>query len=143
MWLKKSGPAVNVLECKKDAKSLSECLAKKKVCHRNLAIRCGKRTESADFISNIRLENGFRREGRLEIRINGKWGTVCDEDFDENAAKVVCRELGLPTSNAKFYGSAYWGAGPRSMPIHDKMICSGADQNHLKKSYYIDKKNIN
>ena len=29
-----------------------------------------------------------------QITLNsGKWGTICDDDFDENDAKVVCRML--------------------------------------------------
>ena len=33
-------------------------------------------------------------EGRLEINYRGQWGTVCDDKFDNLAAKVVCREMG-------------------------------------------------
>lgn len=49
---------------------------------------------------SIRLVNGsFATNGRLEVRLEGRgsWGTVCDDDFTKNDAKVACRELGLPT----------------------------------------------
>lgn len=49
---------------------------------------------------SIRLVNGsFATNGRLEVRLEGRgsWGTVCDNDFTKNDAKVACRELGLPT----------------------------------------------
>ena len=39
-----------------------------------------------------------RTEGRLEICASGFWGTVCNDGFDTNAAKVVCRQLGFPES---------------------------------------------
>ncbi len=33
--------------------------------------------------------------GRLEIFINGQWGTICTAGFDERDAQVACRQLGF------------------------------------------------
>ena len=62
------------------------------------------------FIANqVRLVSQTGRTsnlsaGRLEIFINGQWGTVCDDLFGITDADVACRQLGY--SEAVGYDSA-------------------------------------
>ena len=44
----------------------------------------------------VRLVGGQSpREGRVEVFYNKQWGTVCDDGFNQAAARVVCNSLGL------------------------------------------------
>uniref|UniRef100_A0A673A8Y9 SRCR domain-containing protein n=2 Tax=Sphaeramia orbicularis TaxID=375764 RepID=A0A673A8Y9_9TELE len=55
-------------------------------------------TGSALFLTcsdSVRLVHGSSLcSGRLEVRSNQSWSSVCEEDLDLNDTQVVCRELG-------------------------------------------------
>ena len=44
----------------------------------------------------IRLVGGRNEyEGRIEVQYQGQWGTVCDDGFGMDDARVACRMMGL------------------------------------------------
>ena len=58
---------------------------------------------------------------------NGSWGTVCDDAWELNDARVVCRMLGFQTAVRAVMGAGY-GEGSGSI-ILDEVRCLGTEHN--------------
>ncbi|WAR24045.1 DMBT1-like protein, partial [Mya arenaria] len=85
---------------------------------------------------NVRLEEGSGRyEGRVEVSIAGIWGTICDDGFDMNDAKVICRMLNMTATG--FLHKARRGKG--SGPIYLRSLaCNGYETSIYQCSYGTD-----
>ncbi|NXQ42285.1 NETR protein, partial [Catharus fuscescens] len=62
-------------------------------------------------------------EGRVEVYHDGKWGTICDDQWDDRDAEVVCRQLGL-SGTPKALSWAHYGQGSGPILL-DEVQCSG------------------
>ena len=61
--------------------------------------------------------------GHIEIHINGKWGTICNEGWDIKDAVVACKQLGYWTAIDTKY-SVKNGRGQGSI-LMSNVNCSG------------------
>ncbi|XP_062561453.1 lysyl oxidase homolog 2B [Armigeres subalbatus] len=64
-------------------------------------------------------------EGNVEIFHDGKWGAVCDDEWDSSEAEVVCRQLGFP-GHIKATHSGHFGKAKRKFWM-DNMFCGGKE----------------
>ena len=62
----------------------------------------------------------------MEIFYNGKWGTVCDDYWDTNDARVVCRQMGFLSNTATALHHAHFGSGTGQIWL-DNVRCSGSE----------------
>ncbi|NXK15169.1 DMBT1 protein, partial [Herpetotheres cachinnans] len=76
--------------------------------------------------AELRLVNGMNRcSGRVEVKHNHQWGTICDDDWNFSHASVVCRQLGCGMA-VSAYRAAHFGPG--SGPVWlDDVHCSGTE----------------
>ena len=69
--------------------------------------------------------------------LDAAWATVCDPYWSAEAARVVCRELGLPTSNARVASVGQFGEGEGDMYFNN-LYCEGSES-RLSECRYLER----
>nr|XP_034333263.1 lysyl oxidase homolog 2 isoform X3 [Crassostrea gigas] len=72
-------------------------------------------------------------EGRVEVYLNGFWGTVCDDEFEMADANVVCSSLGYPGALQVRPGAAF-GNGSGQI-LMDNVACLSSEISILECDY--------
>ncbi|KAK1792912.1 hypothetical protein P4O66_001638 [Electrophorus voltai] len=91
------------------------------------------KSERVIYRGAVRLvgdEAGRKDRGRVEIYINGEWGTVCDDLWNTRSVAVVCRQLGFSHA-LKASKNAEFGEGKHLKMLLDDVQCEGTEETLL------------
>ena len=66
--------------------------------------------------------------GRLEVRYNNTWGTVCQRGFTMKSANVVCKQLGYLRGAINFTAGAIYGPSNSTVWL-SRLRCLGNESN--------------
>nr|XP_019953641.1 PREDICTED: lysyl oxidase homolog 3 isoform X2 [Paralichthys olivaceus] len=120
---------MNEVKCLGQEKSIWNCPFK------NITSDDCKHMEDAGVRCNIPymgLENSVRivggrssYEGRVEVQVGSKWGTVCSTGWTTREAMVVCRQLGLGYSMHAITETWYWDSSNVTDMLMSGVKCTG------------------
>ena len=69
-------------------------------------------------------------EGRVEVYVNGQWGTVCSDQWDFADGVVACQQLGFGTANDALRMHQF-GSNNNIPILVDNLECRG-DENRIQ-----------
>ena len=103
-------------------------------CNRNMTPNCTNHTQDVGVTclescipGEVQLvDGGSNTQGRLEVCLGGLWGTVCDNQFDNVDAQVVCKQLELPYAGAIAKHNAEFGQGDNHIALTN-VYCTGSE----------------
>ncbi|TRY69634.1 hypothetical protein DNTS_032750 [Danionella cerebrum] len=76
----------------------------------------------------VRLSGGRSvYEGRVEVRVGQRWGSVCSEGWGTTEAMVLCRQLGLGFSLHAITETWYWDGSNTTEMVMSGVKCTGEE----------------
>ncbi|XP_072042265.1 uncharacterized protein [Amphiura filiformis] len=139
-WADGTGKIANITNCPASGNTVDDCnydgddsilsssagnSVKPYQCLHNedVGVHC---IEGEDPMPELRLVGGTSSySGRVEINVAGSWGTICSSSYDNDDAKVICRQLGLPHRHANVYSVFPEGTGDI---IYSDLRCNGDEE---------------
>ncbi|XP_060571753.1 deleted in malignant brain tumors 1 protein-like isoform X2 [Ruditapes philippinarum] len=121
---------ISDVHCEGNEPSIDACKFNDRLVSKN----CTDRTNAAAVCYNdngisYRIVNDKKPEdknspfGRVEVALNNVWGTVCDASWDDNDARVLCREKNYHDGFA--LKRAFYGEGKTSPIWLSHLKCTG------------------
>ncbi|WAR00399.1 C163B-like protein [Mya arenaria] len=77
-----------------------------------------------EVTTDLRLVDGTESSGRVEVKVKGIWGTLCDLDLTRMEVKVICRELGYRAG--RIMTSGHFGPGSGNIALTG-LKCNGSE----------------
>ncbi|KAL6460136.1 hypothetical protein MHYP_G00318950 [Metynnis hypsauchen] len=106
------------LQCRGNESQIHFCPKSSSLKH-----NCSHDSDVGLVCAGLRLVGGSRCSGRVEVLHGETWSTVCDADFDQQDAEVVCRELGCGPP-VEVLGAAAFGRGEGQV-WSEELQCKG------------------
>ena len=132
-----AGTCVSALSnttCGAGGQACTDCTSRNGVCSSSTSSCVAADGGTTVGNSRVRLvdADGFS-SGRLEALIDGGWGPVCDDVFqdNDNGPSVVCRDLGFSR------GTQADATSPTDVFVMDGVSCTGAEAT-LQQCTYVD-----
>ncbi|XP_041809798.1 lysyl oxidase homolog 3B isoform X2 [Chelmon rostratus] len=122
---------MNEVKCLGQEKSIWNCPFKNitsEDCQHmeDAAVRCN--VPYLGLENSIRIAGGRSSyEGRVEVQVGSKWGTVCSTGWTTNEAMVVCRQLGLGYAMHSINETWYWDSSNVTEMVMSGVKCTGSE----------------
>ncbi|XP_035465549.1 lysyl oxidase homolog 3B isoform X2 [Scophthalmus maximus] len=120
---------MNEVKCLGQEKSIWNCPFKNITSEdckhaEDAAVRCN--VPHMGHENAIRIVGGRSNyEGRVEVQVGSKWGTVCSAGWTTREAMVVCRQLGLGYSMHAITETWYWDSSNVTDMVLSGVKCTG------------------